>query len=653
MTPHGPATLWTPPDSAFRDSAMSRFALAHGFDPRRYDELHGWSVTRREEFWNALWDFTGVLGDKGDVVEQAPPADGGDLELLPSLRHGRMFGTRYFPAGRLNVAENLLRGEPHRLAVLAADETGTHTRLTVGELRGRVAAVQAGLRAAGVGEGDVVAGILPNTVENLTTMIATLSLGAAWAGCSPDFGVAGLVDRIGQVGPSVVVAAQGYAYNGRDFDVRDRAEEVVARLATTPDLVLVGSPRWEDEFTDETSPLTLERFPFDAPGLIMFTSGTTGLPKAIVHSAGGVLLQHLKEHVLHGDVRPGDVHSWFTSTAWMMYAWVVSVLAAEAAVLLIDGHPSPRLPDGTADHGHLWRMADEAGLTHFGTSPRYLTALMDSGYAPREHHDLSALRSVLSAGAPVSPEQYDWLYAEVKQDMVFASICGGTEIHGCFQLGSPLHPVRRGEITCIALGHAVSVLDERGAPVVGEKGELVCTEPFPSMPLTFLGEGGLQRYHHTYFAERPDVWTHGDLAEITTRRSVVVHGRSDTTLKPNGVRIGTAEIYRVVDRRPEVAESLVFGHTARTDEEVVLCLVMADGHELTPGFAAELRADIRTQASPRHVPAHVFSVAEVPYTLNGKKVEGAARTAAGGGAVKNEASLANPGSLDAYRKLFA
>jgi acetoacetyl-CoA synthetase len=366
-----------------------------------------------------------------------------------------------------------------------------------------------------------------------------------------------------------------------------------------------------------------------------------------------VLLQHLKEHVLHGDVRPGDLHSWFTSTAWMMYAWVVSVLAAEAAVVLIDGNPSPRLPDGTADCGHLWRMADDAGLTHFGTSPRYLTGLMDAGYAPREHHDLGALRSVLSAGAPVSAEQYDWLYAAVKQDMVFASICGGTEIHGCFQLGSPLHPVRRGEITCVALGHAVSVLDDRGAPVVGEKGELVCTEPFPSMPLTFLGDGGLRRYHDTYFAERPDVWTHGDLAELTPRRSVVVHGRSDTTLKPSGVRIGTAEIYRVVDRRPEIAESLVFGHTARTDEEVVLCLVMAEGHELTPGFTKELKADIRTQASPRHVPAHVFAVSEVPYTLNGKKVEGAARTAAGGGTVKNEASLANPGSLDEFRALFA
>ncbi|MFC7404037.1 acetoacetate--CoA ligase [Georgenia alba] len=652
----GPATLWTPPESAFTDSAMARFAHAQGLDPRRYDELHAWSVTDRSAFWSALWDFTGVLGEQGDVVEQAPdPAALGGPDELPSLRHGHMFGTRFFPRGRLNVTENLLRGDGDRLAVVAADETGVRGRLTLAELRGRVAAVQAGLRDRGVRRGSVVAGIMPNDVDNLVTMLATLSLGAAWAGCSPDFGVPGLVDRIGQVHPAVVVAAESYVYNGRTFDVRGKAEEVLDRLGHPTELVLTRSAAWESDFTGRAGAdgqPTFERHPFDTPGLIMFTSGTTGLPKAIVHSAGGVLLQHLKEHVLHGDVRPGDVHSWFTSTGWMMYAWLVSALAAEATVVLLDGSPTPKR-DGTPDHGHLWRIAEQARITHFGTSPAYLSGLMAAGHHPAEHHDLSALRSVLSAGAPVSPEQYDWLYTHVKQDMVFASISGGTEIHGCFQLGSPVHPVRRGEITCLALGHAMAVLDERGAPVVGVKGELVCTEPFPSMPLTFLGEEGLRRYHDTYFAERPDLWTHGDLAELTPRRSVVIYGRSDTTLKPQGVRIGTAEIYRVVDARAEIADAVVFGHSCGTDEDVVLCVVPAAGSALTADLAASLRTDIRTQASPRHVPAHVFAVPAVPVTHNGKKAEGAARAAAAGLPVRNRASLANPECLAAYEALFA
>ncbi|MFD1717794.1 acetoacetate--CoA ligase [Georgenia deserti] len=647
-----PTVLWTPPESAFEDSAMARFARAQGLDPHRYDELHAWSVTDRAGFWSALWDFAGVVGEKGDVIEQ-PPGATAHQEELASLRHGHMFGTRFFPHGRLNVTENLLRGAGGRLAVVAADETGVHTRLTLDQLRGRVAAVQAGLRARGVRRGSVVAGIMPNDVDNLAAMLATLSLGAAWAGCSPDFGPVGLRDRIGQVSPALVISAGSYTYNGRAFDVAAKAREVLDGLEARAELVVTGTPQWQEEFCDTGAELVLERHPFDTPGLIMFTSGTTGLPKAIVHGAGGVLLQHLKEHVLHGDVRPGDVHSWFTSTGWMMYGWVVSVLAAGAAVVLIDGNPAPRRPDGTPDRGHLWRLAEDAGITHFGTSPAYLSGLTGAGYRPAEHHDLGMLRSVLSAGAPLSPEQYDWLYAHVKADMIVASICGGTEIHGCFQLGSPIHPVRRGEITCLALGHAMAVLDERGAPVVGVKGELVCTEPFPSMPLTFLGEGGLRRYHDAYFADRPDIWTHGDLAEITPRRSVVVYGRSDTTLKPQGVRIGTAEIYRVVDRRPEIADAVVFGHQRATDEDVVLCVVPADGVDLSDELVSALRADIRAQASPRHVPAQVFAVPAVPVTHNGKKAEGAAKAAAAGLPVKNEASLANPQCLSAYRQLFA
>lgn len=638
------APLWCPSAEALDDSNLARFAKSVGHSARRYDELHRWSVSNRSEFWRAVWDFTGVIGERGHRTEvlpaqQTPPAP------------GHMFGAVWFPDARLNFAENLLRGDDERRAVVAVDEWGARETVTLGELKRRVAGAQHGLRRFGVGQGDVVAGILTNTVDALVAMLATQSLGAAWAGCSADFGTSGLIDRVGQVAPKVIVAVNEYRYNGTRFDVSERVSAVASKLGNVP-TVISGTASWQEHFGDLAAPLVFERFAFDNPLLIMFTSGTTGPPKAIVHSTGGVLLQHVKEHVLHGDVRPGDAHSWFTSTAWMMYAWLVSALAAEATVVLIDGAPSPRTLDGSVSHEHLWRAADETGITHFGTSPRYLASLMDAGYRPKEHFPLTRLRSVLSAGAPVSPEQYDWVYANIKRDMVFASISGGTEIHGCFMLGSPVHPVYRGEISCLGLGMAVSVVDERGAAVIGTKGELVCTEPFPSAPLTFLGEDGRARYHDAYFSARPDIWTHGDLAEMTTRATVVVLGRSDTTMNPGGVRIGTAEIYRVLDQRPEIADAVVFGHVERDDEGIVLCLVLAEGRQITPELVSEIRQDIRLQASPRHVPRHVFIVSAVPYTLNGKKVESAAKAAASGLPVKNLGSLANPECLAEYAELF-
>jgi acetoacetyl-CoA synthetase len=632
MTP----ALWHPHESAFTESGLARFALERGFDPHDYAALHEWSTSERGDFWSAVWDFAGVIGDRGDVAEVPPPAP------------AHMFGTRWFPEARLNVAENLLRGGDEREAIVVAEESGITARFTLGEVKRRVAGAQHGLRRLGVGAGTVVAGILPNGIDNLVAYLATVSLGAAWAGCSPDFGAAGLRDRIGQVAPSVLIAVDDYVYNGRRFDISERVAAVVDALPSRPTVVVSGGASWAEHFEAPEAVLTFERFPFDTPLLIMFTSGTTGLPKCIVHGAGGVLLQHLKEHVLHGDVRPGDVVSWYTSTGWMMYGWLVSALATGASVLLLDGSPSP-----AGDHEHLWRVAEEAGVTHFGTSPRYLASLADAGYRPRDHVALERLRWVLASGAPVSAEHFRWVYDAVKTDVVFASISGGTDIHGCFMLGSPLHPVYPGEISCIALGLAVGAMNERDELVVGEKGDLVCTEPFPSMPLTFLGADGRQRFHDAYFSARSDIWTHGDLVEITERGTVIVYGRSDATLNPSGVRIGTAELYRVLEARPEIADSIAFGVVVDGNEEVAVCVVMAPGFTLTDPLVESVRGDLRDAASPRHVPRFLHSVSQIPYTANGKKVETAAKAAAADRTVPNLGSIANPEALDEIAALFA
>jgi len=507
----------------------------------------------------------------------------------------------------------------------------------------------------------------------LIQLLACASIGAVWTTCSPDFGAPGILDRIGQVHPKVLFAVTRYRYNGKWFDISENLACVLQGLHGLQHLVVVGEEDDADTFVafarrearcgavnilswqqaSRATPAAIEftRLPFAHPLYIVFTSGTTGLPKAIVHTAGGVLLQHRKEHLLHCDVRAGDVMSWYTSTAWMMYQWLVSGLASHAAIVLYDGAPIIKR-ESDHDLGPLWRLAGDAGITHFGTSPKYLATLQDAGYAPGTRHDLRALRSVFSAGAPVQVEQFHWLYRAIKADMMFASVSGGTEILGCFVLGSPLHPVWPGEITCKALGHAVDVLDERGASCIGRKGNLVCTEPFPSAPLTFWGAEGDARYRATYFEEHADIWTHGDLAEQTLRGSIIIYGRTDTTLKPGGVRIGTAEIYRVVETQPTVQDALVFGWPTAGDEEIVLCLLMKDGCVLDEAFKQQLRTEIRGNATPRHVPRHIFQVNAIPYTLNGKRVEGAARATALGLPVKNKGSLVNPESLGQYATLF-
>ena len=643
--------LWHPGPEAFERSNLARFARRNGFDPQDYEMLHRWSISDFDGFWNALWDFSGVIGTRGDVV-------------LQRTGEGEMFGARWYPQAQLNFAENLLVGEDARLAVIEANESGVVAQVSMGQLRERVARAQCGLRKLGVGRGDCVAGILPNHTDALVALLATASIGAIWASCSPDFGAPGIIDRVGQVRPKVVVAARAYVYNGKRFCVDDNLRAVLAGMADVEHLVVTGddaapldgtpvpSLTWDTLCAEAPASLEFVRVPFAHPLYVMFTSGTTGLPKGIVHTTGGVILQHRKEHLMHCDVRPGEVMSWYTNTAWMMYHWLISGLASHAAIVLYDGAPIVKRTDGL-DYGVLWRIAQEARITHFGTSPRYLGSLAEAGYEPGRRHDLGALRSVLSAGAPVAPEQFDWLYAALKRDMMFASISGGTEIIGCFVLGSPLHAVYRGEIACKGLGLAVDVLDERGASIIGRKGDLVCTEPFPSMPLTFWGDDGDARYRAAYFDARPGIWTHGDLAEQNHHGGVVIYGRTDTTLKPGGVRIGTAEIYRVIDTQPEIQDCIVFGRPVGDDEEIVLCVVMKTGFVLDAALVERLRAEVRKKASPRHVPRDIHQVSAVPYTINGKRVEGAARSVVAGVPVKNLGSLSNPECLAEFAALYA
>lgn len=637
--------VWRPSEAWIAAANLTRFAAEHGFSGAAYDVLHRWSTSQPGAFWSAVWDFCGVVGDKGSESYVAA-ADGG------------MLGGQWFPEARLNFAENLLSGADTDPAIIESDEHGIARRMNRGALRAEVARVAAGLRAAGVVAGDRVAEILPNRIEALVALLATAALGATWSSCSPDFGAVAILDRLGQIAPKVLIATPRYRYGGKEHDISGRIGDLTARMPDLTDVVLIGGEapigrarvhRWE-HFGDAGAPLSFTRVPFAQPLYVLYTSGTTGKPKAIVHSTGGVLLQHLKEHQLHADLRPGDTISWYTNTAWMMYHWVISGLASNATVVLTDGAAIPRTADGL-DVGLLWRAAAEVGVTHFGISPKFLLTVAEAGYRPAERVDLSKLRSVLSAGAPVAPDQFDWIYAAVKRDMMFASISGGTEIIGCFMIGNPTLPVRRGQLTSKALGHAVDVLDERHASVIGRKGDLVCTEPFPSMPLTFWGEGGDQRYRDTYFAQRPGIWTHGDLAEQTIHGSAIIYGRTDTTLKPGGVRIGTAEIYATVESFHEIEDCLVFGAPTASDEEIVLCLKPIEGSSISAELAGRIRKAIREAASPRHVPHRIHAIAAVPYTLNGKRVEGAARATMLGEVVKNRNSLSNPEALEIFRTL--
>lgn len=635
--------LWQPNPNTVGDTRMAMFmqAMGHG----RYADLWQWSIDQPEAFWSRLWDFCGAVGDKGQTV----------------LRDGdKMPGARWFPEARLNYAENLLqRREGEALVFWGEDQV--KRRMSRAELYAEVARFQRFLVDAGVGEGDRVAGYLPNLPETLIAMLATTALGAIWSSASPDFGVQGVLDRFGQIAPKVLVCVDGYWYNGKPVDCLPKNAEVVAQMPSLVKTVVVsylasrpalegiaGAVHWQDiALPAPGAEVSIRRVAFDHPLFIMYSSGTTGVPKCIVHCHGGALLQHLKEHQLHSDVRPGDRLFYFTTCGWMMWNWLVSGLACGATLLLYDGSPF-------ADQGKvLFDLAQAEKMTHFGTSAKFIDAAAKMGLTPGKTHDLSALRAVFSTGSPLSPEGFDWVYREIKQDILLASISGGTDIISCFVLGNPVLPVYRGEIQCRGLGMAVDVFDDDGKPVRSEKGELVCTKPFPVMPVGFWNDPDGAKYRAAYFERFPNVWCHGDFSELTAHDGMIIYGRSDATLNPGGVRIGTAEIYRQVEKLPEILESLVIGQDwppGRNDDvRVVLFVKLQEGHTLDAGLIDRVKKQIRDNTTPRHVPARVVQVQDIPRTKSGKIVELAVRNVVHDRPVKNVEALANPEALAFFR----
>lgn len=640
--------LWEPSEDRKAATNLTRFLRTAeqrwGVALPNYDAAHRWSADRLEEFWQTLWDDLGLIGEPGERVLS-------DRDKMP--------GARVFPDGEVNFAENMLRHTGGDPAIIFRREDGLRRSLTRDELRSMVAGIASALADAGIGRGDRVAGYLPNIPEAMACKLAAASIGAVWSSCSPDFGVRGVTDRFGQIEPRILFSVDGYKYAGKNLDQTVKLKEVMAGLPTVEKLVVIpflndtpdvaGLPRAVlfDAFVGEavSGVPTFARVPFDHPLCILFSSGTTGMPKCIVHSHGGALLTGMKEHALHVDERPGDRLFYFTTLGWMMWNWLLGGLGTGATLLLYEGspfHPGPEV---------LWDFAQEEGMTVFGTSAKYIDSILKAGLEPAKTHDLSKLKTILSTGSPLVPESFDYVYDRIKRDIHLASMSGGTDLYGCFVGGNPLSPVRRGEIQGPMLGMAVDVWDDEGKPIREAKGELVCTEPFPSMPVMFWNDPEGERYRAAYFERFPGVWCHGDWAEWTAAGGMMIYGRSDATLNPGGVRIGTAEIYRQVEQLEEVVESIVIGQDWDGDTRVVLFVRLREGASLDDTLRDRIRRQIRENASPRHVPARVIQVADIPRTKSGKITELAVRDIVHGRQVKNVEALDNPAALDLYRDL--
>ena len=641
--------LWTPGEDRITSSQMDAFRIfvnsGHNLQLADYHDLYEWSVNFIPEFWKAVWDFT-------DIIHSSPPK-----QIVDDIH--KMPGANWFDGGRLNFAENLLRFRDDRTAICFKGEGLPIRKLSYADLYSEVAKLADAMKNAGIQKGDRIAGFIPNMPEAVIAMLAAASIGAIWSSSSPDFGIKGVLDRFTQIEPKILFSANGYFYNGKSFNSLEKLESILEKLPSVEKVVIVpysekipdisSIPKGElyMDFIAESSAdnLTFEPLPFDHPLYIMYSSGTTGLPKSIVHGAGGTLIQHLKELRLHTNLSRDDTIFYFTTTGWMMWNWLVSSLAVGATLVLYDG--SPFFPGS----GAMWQIAEELRISIFGTSAKFIAACEAAGEVPLKSYDLKKLKAILSTGSPLMEENFDYVYRDIKKDVQLSSISGGTDIISCFALGNPVLPVYRGELQCRGLGMKVESFDSGGNTVQTEKGELVCTAAFPSMPIYFWNDNDDKKYHNAYFDTYPNIWRHGDYIEINEHGGVTIYGRSDATLNPGGVRIGTAEIYRVVENLPHIADSLVVGQDWENDQRVILFVKLDQDRQLDEELIKTIKTAIRSNCSPRHIPAKILPIKDIPYTINMKKVEIAVRKIIHGEEVKNKDALANPDSLELYRDL--